>query len=427
MSADTESETSQRRSGPRIGMVLKGHYPPDVRVEKEVRVLVAAGYDVSLLCLGGDDDPERERVGGATVTRFRRQEKYGLLQRGVKTLAYTATLSDRIWRRELVDFVETDDVDVLHVHDLPLVQTAQDVADEYGLPVVADLHENYPEAVRQWRRGMPRWRRGVQTVVAPVWRLKRLERRAVARADRVLTVAEEARAHYLRDCGADPRTVSVVSNTVDLDVYDPERVAPIESGRGDAAADDEFVVGYVGSFGPHRGIETAIRAFPAVVDAVPNARLLLVGGSNEPGYDQGLRELAAETGVGDRITFTGWVDAADVPGFMAACDVGLVPHVSNAHTETTVPHKLFQYMALSVPVVATDVGPLGRIVRDAGGGRVVPASDPAAMATALAALGDDAELRDRLGESARRAVVDRYAWADDAETLVALYDDLTGA
>lgn len=402
-----------------IGMILRGPYPHDVRVRKEATALAAAGYDVHLLCLAREDEPHREVVDGMTVTRFDRRGEYSLPWRAVKTFWFSVARSDCIWRCELDAFVTENRIDVLHVHDLPLARTARSVADAHGLPLVVDLHENFPEAARQWRDGMPRRRRAAKFVFAPVWRLKRLERRAVRRADRVVTVVEEAREHYLRDCGADPRTTHVVSNTVDLDAFDPDDVAPAEVGF-----EASFVAGYVGSFGPHRGLETVIEAFPAVVDAVPGARLLLVGGSSQPEYDRRLRELAETTGVGDRITFTGWVNAAAVPAYMAACDVGLVPHASTGHTATTVPHKLFQYMALGVPVLVTDVGPLGRIVRGGNAGRVVPAGDPSAAANALVELASDPMLAAALGANARETAVEEHSWADDSERLVSMYRDL---
>jgi glycosyltransferase involved in cell wall biosynthesis len=280
---------------------------------------------------------------------------------------------------------------------------------------VADLHENYPEAARQWRKGMDRPRKVVQQVFTPVSRLRRLERDCVGRVDRTLAVTDEGRDHYIDDCGADPESVRVVSNTVDLPTF--EEATPVEGYQ------DDYVVVYVGSFGPHRGLETAIKAFPEVIAEVPNARLLLVGSAGEDAYGQRLRDLVAEVGIADHVEFTGWVDFDDVPAYIAASDVCFVLHNDNPHTATTVPHKLFQYMALRRPVVVTDVGPLGRIVREYDAGRVVGDGDTVATAGAFVEL-HDAPTRDRLGANARRAVEERYNWEHDAERLRSVYDEI---
>jgi glycosyltransferase involved in cell wall biosynthesis len=242
-----------------------------------------------------------------------------------------------------------------------------------------------------------------------------LERDGVQRADRTLTITEEGRDHYLDDCGADPDRVRVVSNTVDLETF--EAADPI------AGYEDEYVVAYVGSFGPHRGLETAIEAFPAVVENVPNPRLLLVGSAGEDAYDQRLRDLAVDSGVEERIEFTGWIDFEDVPAYIAAIDACFILHNDNPHTATTVPHKLFQHMALRRPVVVTGVGPLGRIVREYDAGRVVGDGDTVATVEAFLGLYDD-ETCEQVGANARRAVEERYNGSYDAERLCEMYDEL---
>ncbi|SEP29151.1 Glycosyltransferase involved in cell wall bisynthesis [Halogranum amylolyticum] len=401
----------------RIGMVLRGFFPHDIRIEKEARTLADAGHEVFLLCLGKPDQPPTERFEDIEVIRIHRRETYNTVQRTLKTFRYVTTLYDTIWAREMRTFIETNDIEALHVHDLPLVKTGLSVADEYDLPLVADLHENYPEAANQWRKGMSLPRRLVQKTFTPRVRLKRLEQNCVQQADHVVTVVEEARAHYLRDCGADPTAVSVVSNTVELARFDDAEL-------DDLGYDDEFVISYVGSFGPHRGIETAIRAMPAVVEAVPNARLLLVGSAGEDAYQQKLERIAAESGVADNITFTGWVDFAKVPSYIDASDVCFVLHTENPHTSTTIPHKLFQYMAFEKPVVVTDVGPLGRIVRETDSGSVVDDGDSAAMATAVIDLATNEDRTREIGRNARQAVDERYNWANEGESLRGVYESL---
>ena len=404
-----------------VGMVLRGAFPHDIRVEKEARSLLARGHEVSLCCLAREDGAEslREDVGGVAVHRIPRVERYSLPYRTAKTVRFLLTLTDVVWRRELDAFVGETGVDVLHVHDLPLVRTARSVADDHGLPLVADLHENYPEAARQWRTGMGLPRRTVQQVFTPYRRLRRLERDCVRRADHVLATTPEGRRHYVEDCDADPDRVTVVSNTVDLRTYDT--AADAVAGYG-----DEFVVGYVGSFGPHRGLESLVDAMPALVERVPNARLLLVGGAGDASYDRTLRERAAATRLAERITFTGWVDPEEVPRYVATCDVPTVPHAQNPHTETTVPHKLFQYMASRKPVLVSDVAPLARVVNDADCGVVVPAGDSGAVAARLTDLADDADRRARLGANGRAAVEKTYNWKREGGRLDAVYRRLDG-
>jgi glycosyltransferase involved in cell wall biosynthesis len=405
----------------RIAMLLDAVYPTDVRVEKETRALAAAGHDVFVLSYADAGLAARETVAGATVVRRPLQRAHHGLRGSLLGLRALLTGVHGGWVRELRSLVDEEAIEAIHVHDLPLALTGLAVGDDRDLPVVLDLHENWPEAVRLYRqvdtlaeRLAPR--RLISDTFNSPRRWERVEREAVSRADLVVTVAEEARDHYIRDCGADPDRVRVVSNYVRLESFEGA-VEPL------AGYDDEFVISYVGTLGGrHRGLDAVVRAMPTVRERVPNARLLVVGGG--AGYKAELEALVDGLGVADAVTFTGRVPFASVPGCVAASDVCLVPHLSTGHTETTIPHKLFQYMAMAKPVVVTDVAPLRRIVDATDAGVVVPSDDDAAFAAALIELANDPAERARLGANGRRAVEERYNWDQEAATLVAAYADL---
>ncbi|WP_435317057.1 glycosyltransferase family 4 protein [Haloarchaeobius sp. TZWSO28] len=406
-----------------VCMVLGHTYPPDVRIKKEAKALVGAGHEVTLLCRGRSDEPTRETVHGMQVVRLHTDTPLETAARYASAACNLVANIHPRWVRALTELVRETGADAIHVHDLPLVREGELVGRRTDVPVVADLHENYPEAIRQWRQPHTPSSLARDPLVAirwafkPTWRYRRIERRCVRDVERVVTVTEEAERHYQRDCAVLPHRTQVVSNTVDCDMFDAETATP------KPGYEDEFVVGYVGTFGAHRGLDIAIAAMSHLLETVPNARLLLVGAGPDP-YESGLREAAEAAGVADRVTFTGWVDFDEFPSYMATCDVCLVPHADTPHTNTTVPHKLFQYMALGKPVLVTDLPPLQRVVDDADSGVVVPAGDADAMGGALAALGTDERELARLGKNGRRAVEERYNWERDGGRLVDLYEQL---
>jgi len=403
-------------------MLLDDTYPQDIRVAKEADALQAAGHDVILLCYRGEGEPERELIDGVEVLRRPLRGTYDGLRNAPRGGKYLLTRIHQPWLSAIEEVVTAEGVDALHPHDLPLVKTALRAGERHDLPVVADLHENWPEAVRQYRMS-DTWQRFLRQpayllsrVATPIPRLKRLERYCVQRADRVITVAEEARRHYVSDCEADPDRVTVVSNTVKLANFDPAKVEP-------AGYDSEFVLAYVGSLGgKHRGLGSVIDAMPEILEAIPNARLLIVGSG--PTYESLLRRRCRKNDVADRVTFTGWVEFEEVSRYIAAADVCLVPHRSTPHTETTLPHKLFQYMALRKPVIVTDVTSLARIVNETRSGLVVPPADPEAMSVAVKRLYANPNRTAEFGANGRRAVETTYNWEADAARFTELYDRL---
>ncbi|MBM3318888.1 MAG: glycosyltransferase, partial [Candidatus Eisenbacteria bacterium] len=175
----------------RIGMLLDKPFPPDPRVANEGRSLAAAGHQVFLFCLALGAQPARETVEGIRVLRHPMPRRFWK-KAGALILVLPAY---RLWfRARLGRFLAEQRIEALHVHDLPLIGEGLRAARAAGIPLVADLHENYPAAVRlyDWARRWPaRW------LVRPAaW--ERYERRVVPAAERVIVVIEEARERLIR-------------------------------------------------------------------------------------------------------------------------------------------------------------------------------------------------------------------------------------
>lgn len=395
-----------------ILMLLAGRdFPPDIRVEKEVRSLTAAGHDVVLACDRRTARPERDCWNGATVVRVPVPGRAA--RPWVRTRELMLHDSPR-WKAAATNLVEEFSAGAIHVHDLPMLGTALAVGRAKGIPVVVDFHENYPAMVRIPGRSD---RRGLGGTVLPLlhrlvgW--ERFEKRCAVEADHVIVVVEEAKERLIR-LGVPEERISVVGNTVDRARFG--EIAPDEDILG--SYDGDFVVSYIGGFtGTHRGLETVVDAMVHVVPAIPNVRLLLVGdGANR----SELERRAARLGVDHRITFTGWQPFEVVPSYIARSAVCLVPHASFDHTESTIPHKLFQYMWMKRPVVVSSCRPLKRIVEETGAGLVFEAGDADALARCITSLADD-DLRERLGRAGRDATESRYNWDVTKETLLGVY------
>lgn len=405
-----------------VCMLLRSSYPPDIRVRKEATALASAGHEVEVVCPNDGRSPlDSDR--GVAIRRVPGLEAVDGPRGLLRAARYLATGVHPGWRREIRAAVSRG-ADAVHVHDLPLVRTALRVRDAATDPVavVADLHEHYPAAEAQLRGPVADLdRTDVRTLAGrllfPVARLRRFERDAVRSADATLAVCEEAREVYCR-LGAPPDRVHVVSNTVDLETFDETTDERPAAFRGV----ERPVVSYVGTLsGVHRGLQTAVDALPRILERHPDTRLFLVGAGS---YESRLRDRIADRGLGDRVTFTGWVDVERVPGFMAGSDLGLVPHLATEHTNTTVPHKLFQYMAARTPVVAGDAAPLERIVGETGAGATFRAGDPVSLADAVVDLLDDPERAAACGRRGREAVETTYNWERDAGRLRAVYESV---
>ncbi|MEU1490918.1 glycosyltransferase family 4 protein [Streptomyces sp. NPDC005776] len=179
---------------------------------------------------------------------------------------------------------------------------------------------------------------------------------------------------------------------------------------------DRPVVVCVSRLVPRKGQDTLILAMPAILAAVPDAVLLIVGGGP---YADALKKLAAETGVRDSVRFTGAVPWEELPAHYGAGDVFAMP-CRTRRGGLDVEGLGIVYLeasATGLPVVAGDSGGAPDAVLDGETGWVVRGGSAEESAERIIALLGDAELRRRMGERGRAWVEEKWRWDLLAERL----------
>jgi glycosyltransferase involved in cell wall biosynthesis len=399
----------------RVLMLLENRFPPDIRVEGEMAALLGAGHEVHLLCRedATDEIELPKTLRKLVVHSVTPKSELGGWRRRVPNLSLL-WFHDGRWAREIRLLNRAvGPFDVLHVHDLPLVRTALRTGQNIGAEVVADLHENYPMALPFYTRGRSLSRLGRFLLDPHRW--EKYEREAVPRCSAVIAVAEEMGSR-LTSLGVRPDRITIVESYVDVERFLSSPADPtLQESFGDA-----YVITYVGGLGGSHDLQTAIRAMPKVVAAVPRALLVIVGDGKKRAS---LEDLVTELGIAEHVRFEGWVEFGRVPSYLAASDVCILPLVGGVQTDAGLANKLFQYMLAGKPLVATARAGTARIVEETNCGLLTPLGDSDAFADALIQL-TDPEMRSRLGENGKRAVYDKYNWSRSASRLLGVYEDL---
>jgi glycosyltransferase involved in cell wall biosynthesis len=406
----------------RIGMILHGDsgYPEDIRVTKESSALVQAGFEVHVLCQRQPDQIAYEVLAsGVHVHRVKIERKDVVtssarrkVQTLIRNLAIDRPRND--WRPAIKQFVKEARIDVLHCHDLPALPVACDVAHECSVPIVADLHENWPGFTITGIEELPVWKQLLRRRLYRHW--KQLEKKFLPQCSRIVVVVEEAARRVSDSCRVRSDDLVVVSNTEDAStlVSGDEPFVDFFPGRWTAT--------YVGGIGPHRGIDTSIRAAAIAGRKIPGFQLAVVGPSEL--QVPRLERLIYEAGASGYVTIIRKVPSAQVPAYIRSSEVCLVPHNDTEHTNTTVPHKLFQYMLLERPVLVSDCPPLERIVRAAGCGEVFRRNDADHMAEQLVKMHSDPQQLEAWAVQGARSASTDFSWGNDAIRLVEMYDSL---
>jgi colanic acid biosynthesis glycosyl transferase WcaI len=217
----------------------------------------------------------------------------------------------------------------------------------------------------------------------------RLARFLYKRADFITPVTENKRRKLL-DAGVPSDKLAVVANGVDLD-----QVTEVSGAakRADLDLDGKFVVLYAGLIGIAQGVEIAAHAAESLRDQ-NDVHFLIVG----DGVCRGeLVRQVEERSLGN-VTIVGHQPCEEMPRFLAAADVCLVP-LASSNLQDAVPSKLLEAWAYNRPVILAAGGEAAALVREAEGGVVVPPEEPDRLAEAVLALRND---RERLARCARR-------------------------
>jgi len=246
-----------------------------------------------------------------------------------------------------------------------------------------------------------------------------VERVVLRRADTVIVVSEESRDRCLRMGVAPDRVVQVGNTPADIDAIDAVRRDPA---RDDPAFAD-FVLLFVGILMWDRGVADIVRALPAIRAVFPGTRLVVAGDGDERG---GIERLVAEKGLGSCVQLLGWREHASLPELYAASDVGLLPFLPGRHVKITLANKLFDYMAAGVPIVASDLPPMRRILEETKAGVLFTPGDSASLASAVVDLLRDAATRRRLSQNGRRAAAEKYNWREDEKRFLQIFESVPG-
>ena len=236
----------------------------------------------------------------------------------------------------------------------------------------------------------------------------RFDRWSLPRADLVVTVCNAFARELTTIAGVMPERIRVQHNSI--------RPAPRPAAEDVRAlrerlglAENEAVVLAVGRLSKEKAHADLIVAFKQLLEKNSDLDCKLVIVGDGPERDR-LESAAAQSGVGQRIIFAGQI--TDVQPFYAMASVFVLP----SHTEGS-PNVLLEAMAANVPIVATAVGGVPEIVENEVSALLVPESDPAAIAVALAALLTDKELSRRLAtEDYARSLIEIYREVIDSKT-----------
>jgi glycosyltransferase involved in cell wall biosynthesis len=232
-------------------------------------------------------------------------------------------------------------------------------------------------------------------------------------ADKILSVSEDLKLHIV-NLGINEEKVHVVPNGVDTKKFKPAGKAHARNLLN--LPQDKNIVLFVGALRKIKGVDYLIEAAENFVD--PNTDLFMVG--RDDGLRKNLEKRAHELKIADYIKFTGPVNHDDIPLWISASDILVLPSLSEGR-----PNVVLEALACEVPVVATNVGGIPELMVDGETGYLVPAKSPRELSRKINKLLEDKNRRENMGKLGRKSIIQKgLTWEAHAKMTVDIYSDL---
>jgi len=266
------------------------------------------------------------------------------------------------------------------------------VAKKLKLPMIYDLADDLPEMIANSPQ-IPKFLRFFGK-----WIGETMLKRTVAISTKVTGISDTLRVNYSIPNGK----FEFIPNGVDTELFKKVK----SNLKQELGLDNCFVLGYVGVLREWVDLKPVYQA----VKDFEDVRVLIVG---EEGMLKENKKMVREYGVEDKVIFAGTVPYTDVPKYISAMDVCLIPFKQNAISQSAVPLKLFEYMACEKPVISTRLRGVMEVVGD----RILYADTADEYVVWIRDLIDNPDLTGELGRSGREFVIENYDWKSIVEKL----------
>jgi glycogen(starch) synthase len=385
-------------------LLLSWEYPPLVvgglgrHVEALAVQLSRAGHDVRVVTRGDKAEPTAETVDAVRIHRAAVDPL--ALDFTTESLLAWAQASEHALLRVALPLVRRWRPDVVHAHDWLVAQSAITLGEATGARVVTTMHAT--EAGRQ--QG---WLPQPLNVA-----IHSVERWLAQRSHAVITCSSAMHAEVTRLFELPADRVAVVPNGVDASRWNPSAAARAALRRR-LSDDGAPLLVFAGRLVHEKGVQTLLRALPALRARHPRLRLAVAGTGN---YDDQLRALARNVRVARAVTWLGFLTEDELADVLGAADAVVVPSL----------YEPFGIVALEaaasrVPLVVSEVGGLSDLVREHVATAAFAAGDVAGLVAAVDGVLADPAAATRAAARAARLIARDYTWAAVAARTAEVY------
>lgn len=395
----------------KVGVIVDNEYHSDVRVKREVRLLKNLGYQVCVLCLSFNKTYSYKESGVTIFPIFIPRKRKNIFYFFMNTIP----IYEWWWRKNVKRFLNDHDLGIIHTHDLYMSKCVRRGIDASKkiVPMILDLHENYPHAIQsyKWTKGFLR-----SFLVRPKHWMKK-EGKYLKYADRLVVLSEDFKQLLMKRYSfLSEEHVTVFPNVVDTEEFDDFQIENVES---ELLAKPRVL--YFGIVADRRGIFRSLKACEELLDQGMKFSLVVIGPVDSGDKEKFFREIKKPI-FNNALCYIPWIELAKLPSYLNACDIALAPFDKNPQHESGIANKIFQYMYGNLPVLASNCKPQQELIEKHKIGEIFTSDEE--LTQKLRQLIESEKDRKEMGERAHEVLMTEFHQDAFIPQFKALYEGL---
>jgi len=323
-------------------MISQSPYPFDPRVRRQAEKLASAGFEVDILCLPLEDEPETEKFG-ERITAYRVLKK-NTGQESIKKYLWVSATFFISGFLKLQKLNRIRKYRLIQIHNMPEVHVFTTVLQKMkGIPVLLDIHDLTPELLTS------KWNNLFSRVVKPLTIF--FEKISCRFSDHIITVTEGCK-EILANRSTTADKITLILNTANTSTF------PLFKERIFKNISKHAKLLYHGTVAERFGLHIIIDAMPLVLQRIPDS-VLHVYGKYDADYKLFLEQKISELKLENNVFLEGARTHEELYEIMKDSDIEVVPYLNNEYMNLSLSTKVFECAASGLPIIATRLKTLG--------------------------------------------------------------------
>ena len=394
-----------------IGIIVDNDLNADIRVRKEIEILLKNGFNIFVLCFAFDGKTYPP-IEGVTISRIE-------IKKRTKDILFFLfnrfPLYEWLWKKKAEKFIVRNIIDILHVHDLYMSRSVHLAVKSLKreIPLILDLHENFPFAIQSYNWTSGKLRSFLSNPKA--WLKK--EARYLSYASKLIVLSESFKQDLLeRYKFLDKNDIIAFPNVIDFRQFEKFKVNPkVEKSK-------KVTLMYFGGVAERRGVFDTIEVFKQGLDRKLNMELLIIGPIDKADKKRFLHEINSAK-LKDNVTHIPWINLSELVTYMSISDILLSPLIKNKQHESGVANKIFQYMYAGKPIIVSDCKPQKELIESFNCGLSYATKEE--FLDCITILVENKGLRETLGNNGFEKLYENFDNKDYENILVSLYERMS--